>query len=78
MRNWGEALKEFDLVERKYPNSNKRVSAAFAKGMIFKRLNVREAAKETFKRILETYPGSPESFRASSELRLLSRGASRG
>lgn len=71
LKNYGEAIRDFERVERYYPKSNKNVSSLFAKGMAYKKLNIKESAIDVFKRISATYPGSPEQFRAGNEMRLL-------
>lgn len=70
-KNYGEALKYFSRVLAEYPNSNKVVSAQFAKAMVYKKMNLEPQARKVFREIMQKYPGSPESFRADSEMRLL-------
>jgi TolA-binding protein len=66
-----EALRQFQKVIKFYPNSNKAVSAQFSKAITYKRLNLDAEAKRVFKEVMVKYPGSPESFRAEAELKLL-------
>ncbi len=69
--NYSEAIKYFADIEKKYPRSNKMVAAKFAKAMTYKAMNLPEYAKSNLKDLIKKYPGSPESFRASTELKIL-------
>jgi TolA-binding protein len=66
----GEALRAFDKVINKYPQSSRRSSALFAMAMTYKKLNLTQQAQAVFSRIIDTYPGSPEAQRAWMEARL--------
>jgi TolA-binding protein len=66
----GEALRAFDKVVSHYTQSSKRSAALFAMGMTYKKLNLNNQAQAVFKRVLDLYPGSPESQRAWMEIRL--------
>lgn len=70
-RSYGEALKYFQRVQTEYPRSNRVVSAQFAKAMAYKKMNLEPEARKVFKDIMAKYPGSPESFRADNEMRML-------
>lgn len=70
-RNYPEALKYFNRVVVDYPNSNRVVSSQFAKAMAYKKMSLNVQAKKVLNEIMSKYPGSPESFRADSEIRLL-------
>ena len=72
-KRYAEALKRFNELMTKYPRSNRVVAASFAKAMTFKQMNLTEQARNAMKDVIRRYPGSPESFRASSEMRLLVR-----
>ncbi|MGZ3774693.1 MAG: tetratricopeptide repeat protein [Pseudobdellovibrionaceae bacterium] len=69
--NFAEAIRYFGQIEKEYPNSNKIVSAKFAKAMTYKRMNLPEFASRTLQEIKTKYPGSPESFRADAELKVI-------
>lgn len=69
----GEAVKTFEIIARSYPQGNKRVSALFAKGITYRKLNLSNQAGLVFREVVKTYPGSPESYRARMELKLLTR-----
>lgn len=70
MKNYPEALKHFQKIMQYYPQSNKVVSATFAKGMAYKKMNLDIQAKKVFFELRKKYPGSPEYFRAETELKL--------
>lgn len=69
--NYSEAIKYFSEVETKYPRSNKVVAAKFAKAMTYKAMNLKGFAKSNLRQLVKKYPGSPESYRASAELKFL-------
>lgn len=65
-----EAIQNFGDVTTRYPQSNKRVSAMYAKAVAYSKLNMPEFTKRLLKEIIDQYPGSPESQRAWIDLRL--------
>ncbi|UOF01652.1 tetratricopeptide repeat protein [Bdellovibrio reynosensis] len=69
--NYAEAVKYFTEIEKKYSSSNKVVAAKFAKAMTYKKMNLPNFAMNTLKEVRAKYPGSPESFRADAELKLM-------
>lgn len=69
--NYAEAIKYFAKIEKSYPRSNKVVAAKFAKAMTYKRMNLPEFAMRNLKEVRTKYAGSPESFRANVELKML-------
>lgn len=70
-KNYAQAIRYFGEIEKKYPHSNKVVSAKFAKAMTYKKMNLPEFAQKTLKEVKGKFPGSPESFRADAELKIL-------
>lgn len=70
-KNFPEAIRYFSQVEKEYPFSDKVTAATFAKAMTFKKLNLEEFARRLLKDIRTKYPGSPESFRAEAELKMI-------
>lgn len=70
-KNYSSALKSFQKVLKNYPNSNKVVAAQYGKALTYKKLNLAAEARRVFKEVMSKYPGSPESFRAEAELKLL-------
>lgn len=71
LKNYPEALKHFQKITRFYPLSNRAVAALFAKGMAYRKMNLEAQAKKVFFDLRMKYPGSPESFRAEAELKLI-------
>ncbi len=69
-RNYPEAIKYFQKVIKDYPQSNRMVSAEFAKAMTYKKMNLVPQSKSVLKDIKKRFPGSPESYRAESEMKL--------
>jgi TolA-binding protein len=70
-KQYGKAVGYFQKVEDQFPQSNKKVSAAFAKGIAYKKMNLEKLALRVFEDVKKKYPGSPESFRASNEVKLI-------
>lgn len=54
-----------------YPHSKKVVSAKFLKALAYKDLHLSNESKRTLREVIKMYPGSPESLRAKSELKLM-------
>lgn len=69
--NYAEALKYFSQLEKQFPRSNKLGAAQFAKAMTYKKMNLPEFAKSNLQKVRVKFPGSPESFRADAELKIL-------
>lgn len=69
-KNYPQAIKYFSRVEKEYPRSSSVAAARYAKAMTYKRMNLPEFAKASLKDVRARYPGSPESFRADTELQL--------
>lgn len=70
-KNYPEALKYLGRLANEYPRSNRMVASQFAKAMAYKRMHLETEAKKVFGEIVQKYPGSPESFRADAEIRLM-------
>lgn len=70
-KKYSEALRHFDLLLKKYPMSNKAVAAEFAKGTAYKQMKLPKLARNSFLKVRKKYPGSPEFYRAESEIKLL-------
>lgn len=69
--DFAQAVKYFSQIEKKYGKSNKAAAAKFAKGMTYKKMNLPEFAVRSLKEVRSRYPGSPESFRADAELKII-------
>lgn len=70
-KNYAEAIKYYQKVISKYPRSNKVVAAKFAKALAYKKMNLEPQAKGVLAELRKKYPGSPEAFRAETELKLM-------
>lgn len=70
-RNYAEAIKQFSKIHRQYPSGDKAAAAEFAKGMAYKKMNLPKFAQQVLLNVKKKYPGSPESFRADSEIKIL-------
>jgi TolA-binding protein len=69
--DYAQAIKYFSEIEKKYGKSNKAAAAKFAKGMTYKKMHLPEFAVRSLKEVRSRYPGSPESFRADAELKII-------
>lgn len=72
-KNYGPALRYMNQIIKKYPTSNKVPAALFAKGIALKKMNLPDQSRQAFLKVRKSYPGSPESLRAETELKLLVR-----
>ncbi len=70
---YAESLQYFQRLLKDYPASNKAVAAEFAKGVAYRNMKLKSLAQRAFFKVRKKYPGSPESFRAENELKLLVR-----
>ena len=67
---YGEAIKNFNLLLKKYPTGSKVIATHFAKAQTFEKMNLKNLAIQTYINVKSKYPGSPESFRADTQLKL--------
>lgn len=70
-KQYGKSLELYNRLLSHYPMSNKAVSALFAKGVLYKRMNLVQQADATFVAVQTKYPGSPEALRSEIERKLL-------
>lgn len=70
-KNYGVSLVQFNTILRDHPNGRKAASAMFAKGILFRRMNLEKESRETLGKVLAQFPGSPESVRAKMELKVV-------
>jgi len=66
----GEAMRTFNTVTDRFPQSNKRPAALFGLAMTYKHLGLKPQALRVLNSLVKQYPGSPESQRAWMHLRL--------
>ncbi len=71
---YGEAIRDFNIVRERFPKSNKRPSALFGLAMAYDRLGLKELANKVLQQLLKEYPGSQESQRAWMQLRIDKQG----
>lgn len=70
-KDYGSALIQFNRILRDHPNGKKAPSAMFAKGVLYKKMNLTRESKLALTEVLHRYPGSPESIRAKVELKVI-------
>jgi TolA-binding protein len=71
IKSYAKSLEAFQKIIKLYPNGNKAVSALFAKGILYKKLNLKTESENVLSNVKVKYPGSPESLRADAEIKIL-------
>ncbi len=71
----GEAVRSFNTVTDRFPQSNKRPAALFALAMSYKRLGLQPLQLRVMNEITKQYPGSPESQRAWMQMKIEKSGS---
>lgn len=71
IKSYAKSLESFQKLITLYPNGNKAVSALFAKGILYKKMNLRTESENVLSNVKVKYPGSPESLRADAEIKIL-------
>ncbi len=66
-----EAILEYQKVISRYPKSNKVPDALLKQGFAFARLGDKESAKIILRKLLKTYPGTPQAKAAKKQLKRL-------
>lgn len=74
---YGEALRAFGIIDRRFEKSNKRPAALFAIGSTYQKLGLNNMADHVWHRLISQYPGSQESLRAQMQLRIGAKGSVR-
>jgi tol-pal system protein YbgF len=69
--DYRSAIEKFQEVEQKYPQGNKVPSALFKIGLCQVQLKQKQNAKETFRRIMSDYAGTPEAAQSKDRLQEL-------
>ncbi len=69
--DYAQAVKYFSKIEKSHAKGSKVAAAKFAKGMTYKKMNLPEFAARSLKEVRAQFPGSPESFRADAELKII-------
>lgn len=70
-KDFANAVRYLGRIEKEFPQSNKVVSAKFLKAHCYKSMNLIDQARAAFTDVRGKFPGSPESFRAATELKVL-------
>ncbi len=71
LREFDQAILEFDAVRRKYPLGDKVPGALLKQGYSFAELGERVNARLILQEVIEKYPQSPEAARAKQKLKTL-------
>lgn len=71
----GEAVRTFNTVTDRFPQSNKRPAALFGLAMSYQRLGLQPQSLRVMNEITKQYPGSPESQRAWMQLQIAKKGS---
>ena len=71
LKEFDQAIIEFDAVRRKYPDGDKVPAALLKQGFSFAELGEKVNARLVFLELVEKYPQSPEAARAKQRLKAL-------
>lgn len=71
LREFDQAILEFDTVRRKYPQGEKVSAALLKQGYAFAELGEKVNARLILQEVVEKYPQSPEATRAKQKLKSL-------
>jgi len=71
LREFDQAILEFDAVRRKYPQGEKVPAALLKQGFAFAELGERVNARLILQEVVEKYPQTPEAIRAKQRLKAL-------
>jgi tol-pal system protein YbgF len=66
-----EAITEFDLLLKNYPQSEKRPGALYKKARSLEELGQKQDAKKTFQKLVDEFPGTLEAEQAKEKLKEL-------
>ncbi|MGH7825241.1 MAG: tol-pal system protein YbgF [Candidatus Binatia bacterium] len=69
LREFDQAILEFDTVRRKYPQGEKVSAALLKQGYAFAELGEKVNARIILQEVVEKYPQSPEAARAKQKLK---------
>jgi TolA-binding protein len=71
LKEYNNAIIEFDEVRRRYPQTEKVAAALLGQGSAFSELGEKLNARLVLQELLEKYPQSPEAGRAKQRLKAL-------
>ncbi|MGH7255961.1 MAG: tol-pal system protein YbgF [Nitrospirales bacterium] len=67
-KEYERAIEAFELVERRYPDSDKVAAALLKKGFAYLSLNEPQKASSVLKQVIDGYPHTPEASKAKTRL----------
>lgn len=71
LREFDQAILEFDTVQRKYPQGDKVPAALLKQGFAFAELGDKVDARLILQQLIDRYPQSPEAVKAKQKLKAL-------
>jgi tol-pal system protein YbgF len=71
LKDFGQAIVDFDTVRSKYPQSDKVPAALLKQGLAFAELGEKVNARLVLQEVVEKYPQSPEAARAKQRLKAI-------
>jgi tol-pal system protein YbgF len=71
LREFDQAIVEFDAVRRRYPQGDKVPAAVLKQGFAFAELGEKVNARLVLQELVEKYPQSPEASKAKTRLKAL-------
>ncbi|MEK7342047.1 MAG: tol-pal system protein YbgF, partial [Candidatus Binatota bacterium] len=71
LREFDQAILEFDAVRRKYPKGDKVPAALLKQGFAFAELGDKVDARLILRELTDKYPQSPEAAKAKQKLKAL-------
>jgi len=71
LKDFGQAIVDFDTVRSKYPQSDKVPAALLKQGFAFAELGEKVNARLVLQEVVEKYPQSPEATRAKQRLKAI-------
>jgi TolA-binding protein len=71
LKEFDQAILEFDAVRRKYPDGDKVAAALLKQGFAFAELGDRVDARLILQELVDRYPKSEEAVKAKQKLKAL-------
>lgn len=72
-KDFAGAIRYISRIEKDYSRSNKLVSAKYLKAKCYNMMNLTPQARQALIDVRTRFPGSPESFRAATDLKILNQ-----
>jgi tol-pal system protein YbgF len=70
-KDFHQAAREFDKVEKNFPKGNKVPAAKLKKGLSYRELGLKEEAVRELKDLVRLHPSSPEAQLAGEQIKLI-------